>query len=61
MSHQLLIVDDDDHIRTVLSEALESDTLSVRTAASGEAALEALSEGGADVVLTDVRMSGCPA
>ena len=58
MSHQLLIVDDDDQIRTVLSEALESDTLSVRTAASGEAALEALSEGQADVVLADVRMPG---
>ncbi len=58
MSHQLLIVDDDDKIRTVLSEALESDTLSVRTAASGEAALEALSEGQADVVLADVRMPG---
>ena len=58
MSHQLLIVDDDNQIRTVLSEALESDTLSVRTAASGEAALEALSEGEADVVLADVRMPG---
>lgn len=58
MSHQLLIVDDGDQIRTVLSEALESDTLSVRTAASGEAALEALSEGQADVVLADVRMPG---
>ena len=58
MSHQLLIVDDDNQIRTVLSEALESDTLNVRTAASGEAGLEALSEGEADVVLADVRMPG---
>ena len=34
-SHQLLIVVDDDQIRTVLSEARESDTLSVRTVAGG--------------------------
>ena len=34
-SHQFLIVIDDDQIRTVLSVAPESDTLSVRTVAGG--------------------------
>ena len=58
MSHRLLIVDDDARVRAALSEALESDTLSVRTAATGETALEALSEESADLVLADVRMPG---
>lgn len=58
VSHSLLIVDDDSRVRTALSEALESETLNVRTAANAEAALDSLGEHGADLVLADLRMPG---
>lgn len=58
MAAPILIVDDDERIRTSLSEALERDGWTVRTAASGEAALSEVAEVPPAVVLADVRMEG---
>lgn len=58
MSHRLLIVDDDSRVRAALSEALESEAVSVRTAGTGEAALEALDKDAIELVLADIRMPG---
>ncbi|MFN2317046.1 MAG: sigma-54-dependent transcriptional regulator [Gemmatimonadales bacterium] len=54
----LLIVDDDATIREALAEALAGVGITVRTAASAEAALAVIGEGGIDVVLSDIRMPG---
>lgn len=58
MAPPILIVDDDERIRTSLSEALERDGWAVRTAASGEAALSEVADTRPAVVLADVRMQG---
>ncbi|MDX1394498.1 MAG: sigma-54 dependent transcriptional regulator [Gemmatimonadota bacterium] len=58
MAAPILIVDDDERIRTSLSEALERDGWTVRTAASGESALSQVAEVLPAVVLADVRMKG---
>jgi two-component system, NtrC family, response regulator HydG len=58
MTRSLLIVDDDTTVREALAEALAEAGTTVRTAASAEAALAVISEGGIDVVLSDVRMPG---
>jgi two-component system response regulator FlrC len=55
---RLLVVDDEEGIRSFLAEALELDGHSVDQAASGEAAHELLAKHGYDVVLTDLMMEG---
>lgn len=57
MSRSLLIVDDE-RIRRSLFDALDGPTVSVTTAASAEAALQAIAEVAPDVALIDVRMPG---
>lgn len=57
-SARLLLVDDEDGIRTVLSLLLADMGHDVRTAAGGEEALRLLAASPVDVVLTDVRMPG---
>ncbi len=54
----ILIVDDDRNIRRMLVAALEGGGHHISEADSAERALEALAAGGAEVVLTDVRMAG---
>jgi DNA-binding response OmpR family regulator len=54
----LLIVEDEAPIREGLIELFEAQDYQVRTAADGHAALEALAEGGHDLVLLDVMMPG---
>jgi CheY-like chemotaxis protein len=59
MSHGLvLVVDDDDGIREVVSTILEGEGYPVRTASNGDAALQVLEESPVELVLLDLRMPG---
>ena len=54
----ILVVDDEERVRTSLSRALADGRTEVRTAESGEAALAAVHDAPPELVLTDVRMPG---
>jgi DNA-binding response OmpR family regulator len=54
---RLLVVEDDPDL-AALREVRLADEYGVRTAHSGEAALESMADHGADVVLLDRRMPG---
>ena len=58
MAIRILIVDDDETIRTSLAEALAGPATDVRTVASAETALASLAEAQPDIVLSDIRMPG---
>ena len=61
MSHRILIVDDDPHIRQVLAFALGKAGMQTAEAADGEGALEAIAAQRPDLVVLDInmpRMSG---
>jgi len=55
---RILVVDDEQNIRTVLRALLARDGLEVVTAADGDVAKERLISGGYHAVLTDLRMPG---
>ena len=55
---KILVIDDDESLRRVLEYNLAQEGYAVLTAASGEQGLELLKKEGADLVLTDVRMTG---
>ena len=54
----LLVVDDEETLRSVVSQVLEADGFVVSEAASGEEALETFREKLHPLVITDIRMSG---
>ena len=56
MSKKILIVDDEEHIREILSEFLTDQGFSVMEATDGEMAMELFSENQYDLVITDIRM-----
>ena len=58
MTARILVVDDDETVRTSLAEALGEGGSDVQAAESAEAALVMLSDGVPDVVLSDIRMPG---
>lgn len=58
MTFRVLIVDDEEDIRMVLSDQLETEGFTVRTASEAGGAVEALRGEPFDVVLTDIRMPG---
>jgi len=58
MSHAILIVDDEINTLRVLSAALQSGTLAVETARSGEEAVKALKSRQFDLVISDYKMPG---
>jgi DNA-binding NtrC family response regulator len=58
MTRRVLLVDDDEDVRTSLAEALGEDDYAVETAVSAEEALSLLGRRAPDVVLSDVRMPG---
>lgn len=53
---RVLVVDDDDGIRSFVSLALADDGYEVAEASNGEAALRTLQEVPTDVILLDIRM-----
>lgn len=53
---QVLVVDDDDMIRTVLADALDAEGFQIRMAANGREALELLDDWRPDVILLDLMM-----
>jgi two-component system NtrC family sensor kinase len=53
---KILVIDDETHVREVLSEILSSAEHQVDTATSGREALARLETGRYDIILTDVRM-----
>jgi DNA-binding NtrC family response regulator len=55
---RLLVVDDDEGVRTFLAEALERDGHDLTEAGDGATALRLLREDAFDLVLTDLRMPG---
>jgi two-component system, cell cycle response regulator len=54
----LLVVDDEETLRSVVSQVLSADGFEVAEAASGEEALEAFRSQSHPLVITDIRMSG---
>ena len=60
-SRRVLVVDDDEAIRVLLSDALVDEGYEVRAVSDGAEALEALAEWTADVVLLDLMMPGMDA
>lgn len=54
----LLVVDDEETLRSVVSQVLSADGFEVAEAASGEEALEAFRTGSHQLVITDIRMGG---
>lgn len=55
---RILVVDDDEEVRSFMGFFLNDAGWTVRFAESAESALQAFSEGEFDLVLTDVRMPG---
>ncbi len=55
---RILVVDDEDAIRDLLIQAVESVGYACEGAATGEAALHTLAAEPADVVITDIKMPG---
>ena len=56
MSHRILVVDDDPHIRELLAFALGKAGMIAREAADGEAALAAIAADPPDLVVLDINM-----
>lgn len=56
MSHKILIVDDDPHIRQVLAFALGKAGMQISEAADGEGALDAIAAQRPDLVVLDINM-----
>lgn len=54
----ILVVDDEAHIRDVVTYALEREGYAVQTAADGTSALARLASGGVDLLVLDVMMPG---
>jgi DNA-binding NtrC family response regulator len=55
---RILVIDDEQYIRTALREVLEREGFEVRAAGNGRKGLELLETEGADLVITDVIMPG---
>ncbi len=55
---KILLVEDDNDFRAVLALALELEGFSVRQAADGEKALEALAGERPDLIISDLEMNG---
>jgi DNA-binding response OmpR family regulator len=58
MSGRILLVEDDERIRSSMRLALEDEGYEIDEAASGESALEQFAKAGADVVLIDIMLPG---
>ncbi len=56
MARRILVVDDDPHIRDVISFALEKAGFETSVARDGDEALSAFQQGGADLIVLDINM-----
>lgn len=56
MSRTVLVVDDDEDIRTIVAEALEEAGYTVETANGGVQALERVAHGAPDAIILDIWM-----
>ena len=54
----ILTIDDEENIRKGLADNFELEGYQVKSAASGEEGLEIITQGGIDLVITDLRMDG---
>ena len=54
--NKILVVDDEDALRTVLAAELEGEGYQVTTAADGQEAINILSSAGFDLILLDIKM-----
>lgn len=54
--NRILVVDDEDALRTVLSSELEGEGYKVASAADGSEAIEILKKEGFDLILLDIKM-----
>ena len=54
--NKILVVDDEDALRTVLSAELEGEGYQVTTAADGQEAINVLTSTGFDLILLDIKM-----
>jgi DNA-binding NtrC family response regulator len=55
---RILVIDDEQYIRTALREVLEREGFEVSAAGDGKKGLELLENEGADLVITDIIMPG---
>jgi len=55
---RLLVIDDDESVRLLLKDLLEEAGYAVRTAKSGEEALQLIRVATYDIIITDLRLSG---
>jgi len=55
---RILVVDDEEHVRTSLACWFRDEGFEVSTAASGREALQVLTREGADILLVDIKMPG---
>lgn len=58
MALRVLVVEDTDHVRRMLTEMLELDGFEVSSVADGPAAVEAVRDDRPDVVVLDFKMPG---
>ncbi len=58
MKFTILIVDDEKNIREGLAADFEMDGYNVKVAENGKVALDLISKGDIDLVITDLRMPG---
>ena len=58
MAATILIVDDEESIRTSVAEILSEEGYSYRVAGSGEEALATIADAAPDLVLLDIAMPG---
>jgi signal transduction histidine kinase/CheY-like chemotaxis protein len=57
-SYRVLVVDDEESVRELLTVVLESENMAVHTAATGEEGLERASQSRYDLIVTDLKMPG---
>jgi DNA-binding NtrC family response regulator len=55
---RILVVDDEEHVRTLFSRVLRKEGYEVDCAASGTEAIEKLDRDSFDLVVTDLKMNG---
>jgi len=58
MSNRVLIVDDEKQVLDLFTKLLEKEKYAVKTAVSGEEALEMINKEDFDIVLLDIKMPG---